>query len=164
MLSKFLTLAQVVQQIIWQTFKEITDKARIVFQNDVHFVINCFLYCRLFVLIVQFHIIFYLFTFVIAEQKDLLMESSKTSQHLPKRCVEQALAGGLGGGIVPPLAAHAGDLVAVQQAGGLQGDEGDSNGGEEDVEEDEPDNDDDEHDQAGEVYVHLHFSYSIMFS
>ena len=53
MLSKFLTLAQVVQQTIWQTF--ITDKARIVFQNDVHFIINCFLYCRLFVLIVQFH-------------------------------------------------------------------------------------------------------------
>ena len=91
------------------------------------------------------------------------MESSKASQYLPKSCAQQALAGGLGGGIVPPLAADAGNLlVAVQQAGGLQGDEGDGSGGEEDVEEDEPD--DDEHDQAGEVYVCLHFSYSETFS
>ena len=96
------------------------------------------------------------------------MVSSKASQHLPKHCVQQALAGGLGGGIVPPLAADAGNLlITVQQAGGLQGDEGDGNGGEEDVEEDDPDNDDnddDEHDQAGEVYVRLHFSYSETFS
>ena len=96
------------------------------------------------------------------------MDPSKASQHLPKCCVQQALAGGLNGGIVPLLAADAGNLlVAVQQAGGLQGDEGDSNGGEEDVKEDEPDNDDndnDEHDQAREVYVHLHISYSETFS
>ena len=96
------------------------------------------------------------------------MESSEASQHLPKSCAQQALAGGLGGGIVPLLAADAGNiLVAVQQASGLQGDEGDCNGGEEDVKEDEPDNDDnddDEHDQAGEVYVHLHFSYPKMLS
>ena len=96
------------------------------------------------------------------------MESSKACQHLPKSCAQQALAGGLGGGIVHSLAADAGNiLVAVQQAGSLQGDEDDSNGGEEDVKEDEPDNDDnddDEHDQAGGVYVHLHFSYSKTFS
>ena len=96
------------------------------------------------------------------------MEPSKASQHLPKGCAQQALAGGFGRGIVPPLAADAGNLlVAVQQTGSLQGDEGDSNGGEEDVKEDEPDNNDndsDEHDQAGEVYVHLHFSYSKTFS
>ena len=93
MLSKFLILAQVVQLITWQTFKEIPDKTRIVFQNDVHFVINCFLYCRLFVLIVQFHFADqlrqHLFTcfgvhYILSvhfcncrEQKDLLMESSK---------------------------------------------------------------------------------------
>ena len=91
------------------------------------------------------------------------MESFKASQCLAKSCAQQALAGGLGGAMVPPLAADAGNLlVAVQQAGGHQGDEGDGNGDEEDVEEDEPDND--EHDQAGEVYVCLYFSYSKMFS
>ena len=107
---------------------------------DVHFVINCFLYCRLFVLIVHFpvlfhrpvtttfiyilvYIIFYLFTFVIADQKDLLMELAKASQHLQPTCAQQALAGWLGGGIAPPLAADASNvLLAVQQAGGLQGD------------------------------------------
>ena len=51
---------------------------------------------------------------------------------------------GLGGGIVPPLAADGG-----------------SNEGEESMEEDKPDNDED---QAGEVYVCLNFSYSEMLS
>ena len=34
-------------------------KARIVFQNDVHFVINCLISCRVFVLIVQFPVVFW---------------------------------------------------------------------------------------------------------
>ena len=95
--------------------------------------------------------IFYLFTFLIAAQKILLIESAKASQHLQPYCAQQALAGGLGGGIVPPLTADGGSvLLAVQQ-------QGDGNEGEESIEEEEPDideNDDtDEQDQAGEVYV-----------
>ena len=74
------------------------------------------------------YIIFYLFTFVIAEQKDLLMESAKASQHLQPTCTQQALAGGLGQGIAPPMAAVGGNLlVAVQQAAAFQGDGGDGN-------------------------------------
>ena len=87
---------------------------------------------------------FYLFTFLIAAQKILLVELAKASKHLQPYCAQQALAGGLGGGIVPPLAADGG-----------------SNEGEESIEEDEPDNDED---QAGEVYVCLNFSYSEMLS
>ena len=93
------------------------------------------------------YIIFYLFLFVIADQKDLLVESAKASQCLQPTYAQQALAGGLGGGIAPPLAADAGNvLLAVQQAGGLQGDGGDGNGGEKEEEAD--DDDDDEDDQA----------------
>ena len=119
-----------------------TDKARIVSRNNVHFVINCFISCRVFVLIVQFpvsattydtidlHVLvytsFYLFTFLIAAQKILLVESVKASKHLQPHCAQQALAGGLGGGIVPPLVADGG-----------------SNEGEDSIEEDEPDNDED---------------------
>ena len=87
---------------------------------------------------------FYLFTFLIAAQKILLVELAKASKRLQPYCAQQALAGGLGGGIVPPLAADGG-----------------SNEGEESIEEDEPDNDED---QAGEVYVCLNFSYSEMLS
>ena len=110
------------------------------------------------------YIIFYLFTFVIAEQKDLLIESAKASQCLQPTCAQQALAGWLGGGIVPPLAADAVNLlVAVQQAPALQGDGGDGNGSEENVKEAEPDNEDDEDDQAMEVYVGPHIFF-VMFS
>ena len=102
--------------------------------------------------------IFYLFTFLIAAQKILLIELAKASKHLQPSCAQQALAGGLGGGIVPPLAANDGSLIlAVQQ-------QGDGNGGEESIKEEEPDNDEnndtDEQDQAREVYVCLNFSYS----
>ena len=102
--------------------------------------------------------IFYLFTFLIAAQKILLIKSAKASKRLQPSCAQQALAGGLGGGIVPPLAADGGSLLlAVQQ-------QGDGNEGEESIEEEEPDNDEnndtDEQDQAGEVYVCLNFSYS----
>ena len=91
--------------------------------------------------------IFYLFNFLIAAQKILLIKSAKASKHLQPYCAQQALAGRLGGGIVPPLAADGG-----------------SNEGEESIKEEEPDNDEnddtDEQDQAGEVYVCLNFSYS----
>ena len=73
------------------------------------------------------------------------------SKHLEPYCAQQALAGGLGGGIVPPLAADGG-----------------SNEGEETIKEEEPDsdenNDTNEQVQAGEVYVCLNFSYSKMLS
>ena len=72
-------------------------------------------------------------------------------KHLQPYCAQQVLAEGLGGGIVPRLAADGG-----------------SNEGEESIEEEEPDNDEnddtDEQDQAGEVYVCLNFSYSEMLS
>ena len=116
---------------------------------------------------VSVYTIFYLFTFLIAAQKILLIESAKASKLLQPSCAQQALEGGLGGGIVPPLAADGGSLLlAVQQ-------QGDGNGGEESIEEEEPDNNDndvndenddnddtDEQDQVGEVFVCLNFSYS----
>ena len=100
---------------------------------------------------VSVYTIFYLFTFLIAAQKILPIESAKASKCLQPYCAQQALAGGLGGGIVPPLAAD----------GGI-------NEGEESIEEEEPDNDENddtnEQDQAGEVYVCLNVSYSEMLS
>ena len=87
---------------------------------------------------------FYLFTFLIAAQKILLVKSIKASKRLQPHCAQQALAGGLGGTIVPHVAADGG-----------------SNEGKESIEEDKPDNDED---QAGEVYVWLNFSYSEMLS
>ena len=100
---------------------------------------------------VSVYTIFYLFTFLIAAQKILLIELAKASKHLQPYCAQQALAGGLGGGIVPPLAADGGSLLlAVQQ-------QGDGNEGEKSIKEEEPDNDEnadtDEQDQAGEVYA-----------
>ena len=95
--------------------------------------------------------IFYLFTFLIAAQKILLIGLAKASKYLQPYCAQQALAGGLGGGIVPPLAADGG-----------------SNEGEESIKEEEADNDENndtnEQDQAGEVFVCLNFSYSEMLS
>ena len=58
---------------------------------------------------------FYLFTFLIAAQKIILVESAKASKHLQPYCAQQALAA-----------------------------DGGSNEGEESIEEDEPDNDEDQ--------------------
>ena len=67
---------------------------------------------------VSVYTIFYLFTFLIAAQKILLIELAKASKHLQPYCAQQVLVGGFSGDIVPSLAADGGSLLlAVQQQG-----------------------------------------------